>query len=74
MERSEVTTPATVLEEGIQTAYCTVCNASKVPLKINQSTSKLEVTGMQEGDYVVFWKSNKPGIAKVNKNGKVTVK
>lgn len=62
------------MKEGIQTAYCTVCNASKVPLKINQSTSKLEVTGMRERDYVVFWKSNKPGIAKVNKNGKVTVK
>ncbi|MBO7708860.1 MAG: Ig-like domain-containing protein, partial [Lachnospiraceae bacterium] len=44
------------------------------PLKVGQSTKKIKVTGLQSGDYVVSWKSSKPGIASVTKKGKITGK
>lgn len=47
-------------------------NVKTVPLKIRQSTTKVKVSGLAKGDYVVSWKSNKPKIVKVNSNGKLT--
>lgn len=47
-------------------------NVKTVPLKTGQSTTKVKVTGLAEGDSVVSWKSDKPKIVKVNGNGKLT--
>ena len=51
-----------------------VARNSTIPLKVGQSTKKIKVTGLQSGDYVVSWKSSKPGIASVTKKGKITGK
>lgn len=47
-------------------------NAKKLPLKIRQSTSKLKVSNLAAGDYVVSYTSSNPKIAKVSKSGKIT--
>ncbi len=47
-------------------------NAKKLPLKIRQSTSKLKVSNLAAGDYVVSYASSNPKIAKVSKSGKIT--
>lgn len=47
---------------------------STIPLKIGQSTKKIKVTGLQADDYVISWKSSKPKIASVSKEGKITGK
>lgn len=47
-------------------------NATKLPMKVKQSTSKLKVTGLAKGDSVASWKSSNTGIVKVNANGKLT--
>ncbi len=48
-------------------------NVTSIPLKVKQSTTKVEVS-MGAGDYIVSWKSNKPKIAAVNSKGKITGK
>ena len=40
-------------------------NASKIPLKVRQSTRKIKVTGLASGDSVRFWKSSNTKIVKV---------
>ncbi len=49
-------------------------NVTSIPLKVKQSTSVVKVSGLQNGDYVKSWKSNKTSVATVNKNGKITGK
>ena len=48
--------------------------ATKVPLKVKQSTTKLKVSGLANGDYVVSWKSSNTKIVTVNGSGKLTAK
>lgn len=47
-------------------------NATSIPLKVKQSTTKLKVSGLAEGDYVASWKSSDKKIVKVNSKGKLT--
>ena len=47
-------------------------NATKLPMKVKQSTSKLKVTDLAKGDSVASWKSSNTSIVKVNANGKLT--
>ena len=49
-------------------------NAKTVPLQVKQSTAKVKVTGLAEGDRIVSWTSSKPKVASVNKKGKITGK
>lgn len=46
--------------------------ATKIPLKVKQSTTKLKVSGLAAGDKVVSWKSKNTKIVKVNSKGKLT--
>lgn len=46
--------------------------AQSVPLKLKQSTTKLKVSGLAAGDYVVSWKSSNTSVVKVNSSGKLT--
>lgn len=47
-------------------------NVTSIPLAFKQSTTKIKVTEMQEGDSVVSWESSNTKIVKVNSNGKIT--
>lgn len=47
-------------------------NATKLPLKVKQSTKALKVTGLANGDSIVSWKSSNTKIVKVNQSGKIT--
>ncbi len=47
-------------------------NATKIPLKVKQSTTKLKVSGLAAGDSVVSWKSGNTKIVKVSRTGKIT--
>ncbi|MDO4322085.1 MAG: Ig-like domain-containing protein [Lachnospiraceae bacterium] len=47
-------------------------NTSKIPLKVKQSTTKVKVSGLAAGDYIVSWKSSNTKVAKVNSKGKIT--
>jgi uncharacterized protein YjdB len=52
-------------------------NATKFPMKVNQSTSKLKVTGLADGDSIKSVTSNKKKIVKVvsvNANGTIKLK
>lgn len=49
-------------------------NATKVILQKSPSTSKLQVSGLAEGDYVKSWKSGNTKLVTVNKKGKLTAK
>lgn len=53
------------------TPYIAV-SASSIRLQTRQSTTKLKVTGMAEGDYVASWKSSNTKIVKVSQSGKLT--
>lgn len=46
--------------------------ASQITLKVDQSTTKVKISGLAQGDYVKSWKSNNTGIIKVTNNGKIT--
>ncbi len=46
--------------------------ATSFPLKVKQTTTKLKVSGLANGDSVVSWKSSNTKIVKVTKKGKVT--
>lgn len=46
-------------------------NAYQIPLKVKQSTTKVKVSGLAAGDYVVSWKSSKPKVVKVSKSGRI---
>ncbi len=48
-----------------------VAENSTLPLQVKQSTKAVKVTDLQEGDYVVSWKSSKPKVASVSKTGKI---
>ena len=45
---------------------------TSITLKTGQSTTAVKVRGLSAGDSIVSWKSNKPQVANVNKNGKIT--
>lgn len=47
-------------------------NATSIPLKVKQSTTKLKVSGLAAGDYIKSWKSSNTKIVKVNSKGKLT--
>ncbi len=47
-------------------------NATSLPLKVKQSTTKLKVSGLAAGDSVVSWQSSNQKIVKVNASGKIT--
>lgn len=49
-------------------------NYNNIPLQVGQSTTKIEVSGLADGDSVKSWKSNKTKIATVNSKGKITGK
>lgn len=49
-------------------------NASSIVLKAGQSTRKLKISGLANGDSVVSWSSNTPKVARVSKTGKITAK
>ena len=50
-------------------------NVKEIPLQKGKSTSKVKVSGLAAGDYVVSWKSSKSSVAKVNKKtGKIKAK
>lgn len=46
-------------------------NVTSIPLRVGQSTTVVKVTGLQNGDYIKSWSSNKTSVATVNKNGKI---
>ena len=46
-------------------------NATTLPLKVKQSTTKIKVSGLAEGDFVVSWKSSDTKIVKVSNTGKI---
>lgn len=45
--------------------------ASQITLKVNQSTSKVKISSLAQGDYVTSWKSSNLGIVKVTNSGKI---
>ena len=45
---------------------------STVPLKERQSTTKIQVTGLQTGDSIVSWTSSNTKVATVTNTGKIT--
>lgn len=45
---------------------------TSITLKTGQSTTAVKVSGLTAGDSIDSWKSNKPQVANVNKNGKIT--
>lgn len=47
-------------------------NASSIPLKAGQSTTKIKVTDLAAGDSIVSWTSSNPKVVKVNAAGKIT--
>ena len=47
-------------------------NATKVRLKVGQSTTKVKVSGLAKGDTIKSWKSGNKKIVTVDKNGKLT--
>jgi len=47
-------------------------NATKITLKLKQSTTKVTVTGLAKGDKVKSWKSSNTRIVKVDTKGKIT--
>ena len=49
-------------------------NASSITLQTKQSTSGVKVTAMAAGDRIVSWKSSRPSVAAVSKNGRITGK
>ncbi|MCD8015849.1 MAG: Ig-like domain-containing protein, partial [Lachnospiraceae bacterium] len=49
-------------------------NATTIKLKVKQSTSKLKVTGLANGDSILSWKSSNTKIVTVNSKGKITAK
>ena len=85
----QLTKEATVLEEGVRTAYCS-CGAYvtvAVPvltpsIKLNVSSLRLrvkqkytvKVTGLAKGDSVVAWSTGNKKIARVSQKGVVTGK
>lgn len=79
---------ATALTAGKERRTCKVCNkvqnrkiaklkatiklpASSIPLKVGQSY-KITVSNLAKGDKVKQWKSSRPNIVAVGKNGKIT--
>lgn len=46
--------------------------ASHITLKVKQTTTKVKISGLEQGDYVKSWKSSNTRIVKVTKNGKIT--
>ena len=51
-------------------------NTTKLPLKLKQSTTKLRISKMAAGDYVVSWKAKNPKLVSVKgkSNGTCTIK
>ena len=49
-------------------------NASNLVMKKGQSTTKIKVSGLVEGDYVTSWKSSNTKVVKVNNKGKITAR
>lgn len=49
-------------------------NATSIPLKVKQSTTKVKVSGLAAGDYVKSWTSSNTKIVTVNSSGKITAK
>ncbi len=49
-------------------------NATSIKLKVKQSTRKLVVSGLANGDYVTSWSSSNKKIVTVNSKGKITAK
>ena len=47
-------------------------NVTTVPLKVKQSTTKVTVSGLANGDSVKSWKSSNTKIVKVDNKGKIT--
>lgn len=48
--------------------------ATSVKLQIKKSTSAIKAYGLQSGDKIKSWSSNKPSVASVNSKGKITAK
>ena len=46
-------------------------NATSIKLKVKQSTTKVKVTGLANGDSVKSWTSSNKKIVTVDKNGKI---
>jgi uncharacterized protein YjdB len=46
-------------------------NAESFPLKVKQSTTALQVTGLAEGDYIASWQSSNVRIVTVSEDGKI---
>lgn len=62
-------------KESISVAKLTptiTVNATSIPLKVKQSTTKVKVSGLAAGDYVKSWTSSNTKIVKVNSAGKIT--
>lgn len=49
-------------------------NATNIPLRKKQATTKLKVNGLAAGDSVVSWKSSNPKIVTVSSSGKIRAK
>ena len=49
-------------------------NVTSISLKIKQSTTKVKVTGLAKGDYIMSWKSDNTKIITVTAKGKITAK
>ena len=46
-------------------------NVTEIPLKVGQSTTKVTVEGLSEGDSVRGWSSDNPKIVSVSPSGKI---
>ncbi len=46
-------------------------NVTKLPLKVKQSTKKVTVSGLTEGDYVQSWTSGNTKVVTVSSSGKI---
>lgn len=47
-------------------------NVTNIILKTQQSTSEVNVSGLAEGDYIIFWSTSDDEIATVDNSGKIT--
>lgn len=49
-------------------------NATSIPLQVGQTTNKVKVSKLQNGDYVKSWHSNRESVVTVTNSGKITAK
>ncbi len=65
-------TKDTVTDPGTKLTSKPKLNVSSLKLKMGQSTTCVEVSGLVRGDKIVSWKSSNTKIVKVTKKGKIT--